>query len=80
MFLRIKNSGVKEIIDVQNKNDSEIAQLSRDLNIDIAVDLMGFTKHNRIKVFANKFEFVEKLILRTHFSNNVFLLEKISPL
>jgi len=54
MFLRIKNSGVKEIIDVQNKTDSEIAQLSRNLNIDIAVDLMGFTKHNRIKVFANK--------------------------
>ncbi len=54
MYLRIKKSGVKEIIDVQNKTDSEIAQLSRDLNIDIAVDLMGFTKHNRIKVFANK--------------------------
>ena len=40
-------------IDVRNKSDREIAQLSRDLGIDIAVDLKGFTVRDmRLEIFA----------------------------
>jgi predicted O-linked N-acetylglucosamine transferase (SPINDLY family) len=39
-------------IDVRAKSDQEIAQLSRNLEIDIAVDLMGFTEHSRTGIFA----------------------------
>ena len=40
--------------DVNSKTDKEIAQLSRDLNIDIAIDLMGFTEKNRFGIFVEK--------------------------
>lgn len=39
-------------IDVEAKLDIEIAQLARDLAIDIAVDLAGFTRDSRMGVFA----------------------------
>jgi predicted O-linked N-acetylglucosamine transferase (SPINDLY family) len=39
-------------IDVNNKSDHEIAQLSRDIGIDIAVDLKGFTQDYRMGIFA----------------------------
>src|SRR5262249_5724845 len=39
-------------IDVRKNNDRDIANLSRDLEIDIAVDLMGFTKDSRCGIFA----------------------------
>ena len=41
-----------EFIDVRAKSDREIAALIRDLEIDIAVDLMGFTIGERFNVFA----------------------------
>jgi predicted O-linked N-acetylglucosamine transferase (SPINDLY family) len=41
-----------EFIDVRSKTDLEIAQLSRDLAIDIAVDLKGFTQGQRAGIFA----------------------------
>ena len=41
-------------IDVSNKSDMEITQLSRGLNIDIAVDLKGFTQDLRTGIFANR--------------------------
>ena len=41
-----------QFIEVGNKSDIEIAQLSRDLNIDIAVDLKGFTQDLRTGIFA----------------------------
>ena len=41
-----------EFIDVRSKTDREIAQLSRDLAIDIAVDLKGFTQGQRAGIFA----------------------------
>jgi len=41
-----------QFIDVRNKTEKEIAQLSRDLQIDIAVDLMGFTKFSQVGIFA----------------------------
>lgn len=41
-----------QFIEVQNKTDKEIAQLSRDLGIDIAIDLGGHTEGSRTGVFA----------------------------
>jgi len=43
-----------QFIDVQSKKDEEIAQLARDLEIDIAVDLKGFTLHQRAGIFAHR--------------------------
>jgi predicted O-linked N-acetylglucosamine transferase (SPINDLY family) len=40
--------------DLTLKNDHEIAQLSRDLGIDIAVDLKGFTQNCRMGIFAEQ--------------------------
>lgn len=39
-------------IDVRERSERGIARLSRELQIDIAVDLMGFTEHSRPGVFA----------------------------
>jgi protein O-GlcNAc transferase len=48
---RIKGS-FEHFIDVGSKSDQEIAGLMRELEIDIAVDLMGFTQDNRFNAFA----------------------------
>lgn len=40
--------------DVCNKTDIEIAELSRELEIDIAVDLKGFTLNSRAGIFAHR--------------------------
>ena len=47
-------NAVDQFIDVSLKNDLEIAKISRELNIDIAIDLMGFTHGNRHQIFAEK--------------------------
>ncbi|HKT53047.1 MAG TPA: tetratricopeptide repeat protein [Caulobacteraceae bacterium] len=39
-------------IDVRDRSDAEIAALSRELKIDIAVDLKGFTADCRLNIFA----------------------------
>ena len=39
-------------IDVRQKSDLEVAALARDLDIDIAVDLNGFTEDCRTQIFA----------------------------
>ena len=39
-------------IDVRQKSDLEVAALARELGIDIAVDLNGFTTHCRTRIFA----------------------------
>ena len=39
-------------VDVHNKSDKEIASLSRDYNIDIAIDLTGETANGRHKTFS----------------------------
>lgn len=39
-------------IDVRDKSDREIVQLSRDLEVDIAVDRKGFTTDSRTGIFA----------------------------
>jgi len=41
-------------IDAQEMSDIEIARLSRSLNIDIAIDLTGFTQNARTGVFAHR--------------------------
>ena len=41
-----------QFIEVGNKSDMEIAKLSRGLNIDIAVDLKGFTQGSRTGIFS----------------------------
>jgi predicted O-linked N-acetylglucosamine transferase (SPINDLY family) len=44
----------EHFIDVGGKTDQEIAALMRRAEIDIAVDLMGFTKDNRLGVLARR--------------------------
>jgi protein O-GlcNAc transferase len=51
MRLRIERA-VERFIDVTNLSDAGIASLSRQLEIDIAVDLKGFTQDSRPGIFA----------------------------
>ena len=39
-------------IDVDEKSDQEITKLARDLKIDIAIDLNGYTQYCRSRIFA----------------------------
>lgn len=41
-------------VDARARSDREVAQLSRDLEIDIAVDLKGFTENARAGIFAHR--------------------------
>ena len=41
-------------IDVRSRSDGEIAELSRSLEVDIAVDLKGFTQDSRPGIFARR--------------------------
>ncbi len=43
---------VGRFADVRGKNDFEIAKMMREMEIDIAVDLMGFTTESRTSIFA----------------------------
>jgi len=43
-----------DFVDAQYLSDPEIARLMRSREIDIAVDLMGFTLGNRMRVFAHR--------------------------
>jgi protein O-GlcNAc transferase len=43
-----------QFIEVGRNSDVEIAKLSRDLNIDIAVDLKGFTQDARTGIFSHR--------------------------
>ncbi len=53
--LRQRIEGAFErFVDVRDKSEQKIAELVRALEIDIAVDLMGFTKNNRLGVFARR--------------------------
>ena len=40
--------------DLRDKTDKQIAQMARDLEIDIAVDLMGYTEDGRPNVFVHR--------------------------
>jgi predicted O-linked N-acetylglucosamine transferase (SPINDLY family) len=51
MRQRVSNAFYR-FIDVSMKSDTEVAQISRSLGIDIAVDLSGFTKGSRAGIFS----------------------------
>ena len=53
IYARLKTS-FDHFFDVSKKTDEEIAQLSRSLNIDIAIDLMGYTRDMRTGIFAHR--------------------------
>jgi protein O-GlcNAc transferase len=48
------SSAFDQFIDVRDKSDREVAQLSRELDIDIAVDLKGYTQDCRTGIFAER--------------------------
>jgi predicted O-linked N-acetylglucosamine transferase (SPINDLY family) len=43
-----------QFIDASQMNDAEIAQLLRTMEVDIAIDLLGFTQGHRTKVFSSR--------------------------
>jgi len=43
-----------QFVDVSRQTDREVAQVSRDLEIDVALDLKGFTRHARPGIFAHR--------------------------
>ena len=47
-------SSFDQFIDVRSQSDIEVASLARELKIDIAVDLKGFTQDARVGIFANR--------------------------
>ena len=49
----IKNS-FDYFFDISQTSTEKIIQLIKDLKIDIAIDLMGFTRSNRYKIFSNR--------------------------
>lgn len=48
------SSGFDQLLDVQEKSDKEVVALARALNLDIAVDLNGYTQHCRPEIFAHR--------------------------
>ncbi|MDO8715029.1 MAG: tetratricopeptide repeat protein [Polynucleobacter sp.] len=46
------NKSFNQFIDVTDMPDKAVAKLARDLGVDIAVDLGGFTAHSRTGIFA----------------------------
>ncbi|MBU3606297.1 tetratricopeptide repeat protein [Polynucleobacter sp. MWH-Creno-3A4] len=47
-------AGFDQFLDVENKSDQEVTQLSRDNEIDIAIDLSGYTQFSRTGIFAHR--------------------------
>ena len=43
-----------EFIDINDKSDEEVAMLSRKMDIDMAIDLCGFTNFNRAGIFSHR--------------------------
>jgi predicted O-linked N-acetylglucosamine transferase (SPINDLY family)/glycosyltransferase involved in cell wall biosynthesis len=48
------SSAMDRFVDVRSMPDREVAELSRKLEVDIAVDLKGFTEDNRAGIFAER--------------------------
>jgi protein O-GlcNAc transferase len=53
-FCRRITSAFEHFIDVSQQSDDEVANLIRQLNIDIAVDLNGYTRNGRLGVLARR--------------------------
>src|SRR5258706_12958924 len=47
-------SAFERFIDVRNQSDAEVAKLLRDMEVDIAVDMMGFTENALTAIFARR--------------------------
>ena len=50
---RLKNA-FDQFIDIRHLSDQKVAQISREMGIDIAVDLKGHTQDARTSIFANR--------------------------
>ena len=48
------NDTVDKFTDVTDLSFKEISEMSRKDNLDIAIDLMGYTKNNRLGIFKNR--------------------------
>jgi predicted O-linked N-acetylglucosamine transferase (SPINDLY family) len=48
------SDGFQHFFDVTNKSDREVAVMSRELGVDIAIDLKGFTQNSRTGIFAER--------------------------
>jgi predicted O-linked N-acetylglucosamine transferase (SPINDLY family) len=48
------SSAFDELANVHTRSDRDVAELSRERQIDIAVDLKGFTSHSRPEIFAHR--------------------------
>jgi predicted O-linked N-acetylglucosamine transferase (SPINDLY family) len=48
------SAAMDRFLDVRSMSNSGVAQLSQELEVDIAVDLMGFTTGNRAGIFAER--------------------------
>ena len=48
------SAAMDRFVDVRSMPDREVAELSRKLEVDIAVDLKGFTQDNRAGIFAER--------------------------
>lgn len=56
-------AGVDAFIDVQHQSDEQIVRICRELSIDIAIDLTGYTDHARSAIFASRIAPVQVLYL-----------------
>ncbi len=56
-------AGVDAFIDVQHQTDEQIVQICRELSIDVAVDLTGYTDNSRNAIFASRIAPVQVLYL-----------------
>ena len=54
MRARLEAAFVGRFVDVGGKSDAEVARLMREQEIDIAVDLKGYTAGNRAGIFAHR--------------------------
>ena len=46
------SAAMDQFVDIRSLSDREVVDLSRNLEVDIAVDLTGLTEHNRAGIFA----------------------------
>jgi protein O-GlcNAc transferase len=53
LSVRVRDS-FDQFIDVQERSDAQVASLIKDLEIDIAVDLMGHTSNSRTAILAHR--------------------------
>lgn len=53
MHLRLVNA-FDQFIDVNSMTDQQVAELSREMGIDIAIDLKGYTTHCRTGIFSHR--------------------------